>query len=106
MAIKGLAVADFIAEFTCPIYTMEEIEDEDKTLMLPKKQRTNPYGPIWMLHIDGASNKYGSEVGVVLANPNGGKLKYSLSFKFQTSNNEAEYEALQVGISQARKLKA
>nr|GEU60945.1 reverse transcriptase domain-containing protein [Tanacetum cinerariifolium] len=35
----------------------------------------------------------GSGVGLILTNPEGTKFTYALRFKFETSNNEAEYEA-------------
>ncbi|RDY10129.1 hypothetical protein CR513_05404, partial [Mucuna pruriens] len=47
-----------------------------------------------MLSVDGSSNKKGSGVGVILEGPGGVLVEQSLCFNFQTSNNQAEYEAL------------
>nr|KAJ0196707.1 hypothetical protein LSAT_V11C700371330 [Lactuca sativa] len=48
----------------------------------------------WTLYTDGASNKEGSGVGLILTSPIGEEVTYALHFDFHTSNNEAEYEAL------------
>jgi len=52
----------------------------------------------WILHVDGASSKHGSGVGVRLASPTGEILEQSFRLAFPTSNNEAEYEALIAGL--------
>ena len=52
----------------------------------------------------GASNARGASAGVVLTNPDREKLRYALRFEFKASNNEAEYEALIVGLELANKL--
>ena len=54
--------------------------------------------------MDGASNARGAGAGVVLTNPDREKLRYALRFEFKASNNEAEYEALIVGLELANKL--
>ena len=41
---------------------------------------------------------------MILANPDREKLRYALHYGFQASNNEAEYEALIVGLELAQKL--
>ena len=58
------------------------------------------------MHVDGASNARGAGAGVVLTNPDKEKLRYALRFEFKASNNEAEYEALIVGLELANKLGA
>ena len=55
---------------------------------------TNTY----TLHVDGASNEQGSGAGLVLKNPKGVVAEYALRFSFKASNNQAEYEALIVGL--------
>ncbi|RDX87968.1 Gypsy retrotransposon integrase-like protein 1, partial [Mucuna pruriens] len=52
----------------------------------------------WTLSIDGSSNKKGSGVGIILKGPGEALIEQSLWFGFQTSNNQAEYEALLAGI--------
>ena len=57
-----------------------------------------------MLHVDGSSNPKGSGVGIVLEGPNDILIEKFLHFAFKTSNNQAEYEAIIVGLSLAREV--
>ncbi|GJY08323.1 reverse transcriptase domain-containing protein [Tanacetum coccineum] len=50
---------------------------------------------------DGASSSNGSGAGLMLTDPKGKEYTYALRFKFDTMNNEAEYEAL-LGIYAAK----
>ena len=59
---------------------------------------------IWELFVDGASNSKGSGAGIVLVSPEGSILEQAIRLKFSASNNEAEYEALMIGLRTARKL--
>ncbi|KAG7559073.1 Aspartic peptidase domain superfamily [Arabidopsis thaliana x Arabidopsis arenosa] len=52
----------------------------------------------WVLHVDGASSRHGSGVGVRLESPTGEVLEQSFRLAFPASNNEAEYEALIAGL--------
>ena len=78
--VKGQILADFIMEFT-------PTESTAATQLTPDL-------PIWRLSVDGAANAQGSGVGLILTSPNGIDVEYALSFGFQASNNEAEYEAV------------
>ena len=53
----------------------------------------------WMVYIDGATNHRGSGVGLVLISPEKITIKKSLRLGFSATNNEAEYEALLVGMT-------
>jgi len=53
----------------------------------------------WTLYVDGSSNPKGESVGIVLEGPNDVLIEKSLHFAFKTSNNQAEYEAILVGLS-------
>ena len=80
-------MADFIIEYT----GLPESEDKER--------------PVWLLHVDGSSTVGGSGAGLVLRGPQGpseAKISYALKFGFQASNNEAEYEALIVGLKLAK----
>ena len=55
--------------------------------------------------MDGASNKNRAGAGVILVSPEGHRIHNALRFKFDASNNEAEYEALLAGLRKARELK-
>ncbi|GKV02675.1 hypothetical protein SLEP1_g15073 [Rubroshorea leprosula] len=86
--IKGQAVADFLVE--CAPATVKE---------------KAPKYPVWVLFVDGAANVDESGARAVLLRPNGFKSEHALRFKFQTTNNAAEYEALIYGLKLASELK-
>ncbi|GKC36532.1 reverse transcriptase domain-containing protein [Tanacetum coccineum] len=48
----------------------------------------------WKFYIDEALSFDGSSVGLMLIDPKGKEYTYALRFKFETTNNKAEYEAL------------
>ena len=89
-AIKGQVLADFVIEFT----SAEVAENTQAPTDLP----------IWKLSVDGATNAQGSRAGLILTSPEGIDIEYALRFGFQASNNEAEYEAVIVGLSLAHSL--
>ena len=60
----------------------------------------------WVFSVDGSSNQQGSGAGVILERPNGLVIEQALRFAFKASNNQAEYEALIVGILLAQSLLA
>ncbi|XP_024027555.1 uncharacterized protein LOC112093419 [Morus notabilis] len=88
-AIKGQALADFVAEFTG---LPEEVELDDVPLR-------------WKLYVDGSSNENGSGARLVLQTPEGHKITSTIRFEFPASNNEAEYETLLAGLLLAEHLK-
>ena len=53
------------------------------------------------MFFDGSKMINGSGAGVVLVSPRGDKLRYVLQIHFDSSNNEAEYEALLYGLRMA-----
>jgi len=57
-----------------------------------------PEEQMWILYVDGSSNKKGSGAGVVLEGPEGFRVEQALIFQFQTSNNQAKYEVLIAGL--------
>ncbi|XP_061343270.1 uncharacterized protein LOC133289364 [Gastrolobium bilobum] len=87
-AIKSQALADFVRELT-PVQTAE-----------PASLDT------WHVYVDGSSNAKGSRAGVIIENPDGDAIEYSMQMDFDTSNNQAEYEALIAGLLQAQELGA
>lgn len=60
----------------------------------------------WTLYTDSASNREGSGVGLILTSLEGEEVTYTFPFDFHTSNNEAEYEALFVGMRLAKQMGA
>ena len=61
-------------------------------------QRT-PEEDQWTLYVNGSSNSKGADVDIVLEGPNDILMEKSLHFAFRTSTNQAEYEAILVGLS-------
>jgi ribonuclease HI len=52
----------------------------------------------WILWVDGASNVNGGGAGIILEGPDELTVEQFLKFKFKASNNQAEFEALIVGL--------
>ncbi|KAI5339814.1 hypothetical protein L3X38_019086 [Prunus dulcis] len=110
-AMRGQAVADFLSEFTepqAPAATQLITEpnpslSQDQT---PTKNTLDLTQPLWTLFVDGSSNAQGCGAGIVLVSPDKVALEYALRFKFQASNNEAEYEALLAGLRLAKEMDA
>ena len=58
----------------------------------------------WELYVDGAANQQGSGVGLVLVSPEKIIIEKSLRLSFLATNNEAEYEALLMGMIMVQKM--
>nr|GEV53848.1 hypothetical protein [Tanacetum cinerariifolium] len=69
-------------------------DDTPDTLMEDREELPDP----WILFTDGSSCIDGSRAGLIITNPNGMEFTYALRFKFNATNNEAEYEALLAGL--------
>ncbi|XP_028058066.1 uncharacterized protein LOC114261939 [Camellia sinensis] len=97
-AIKRQALADLFAQFPSSDYEPmnEELRGEMHAAMLSKES-------FWTLSFDGvvAGGKCGT--GIVLTSKNAEKLYLSYKLDFHCSNNEAEYEALILGLIAAEK---
>ncbi|GJV83751.1 reverse transcriptase domain-containing protein [Tanacetum coccineum] len=91
-AIKGQILADFIVE-----RPEEESPDE---LMAEPEVLPEP----WTLFTDGSSCVDGSGAGLILINPEGAEFTYAMRFRFEATNNEAEYEALIAGLRIAEQM--
>ena len=84
-AIKAQVLADFIAKFTPT-----------------NDQQNNKGAPQWIVHVDGSSTQHVGGIGIILRSPKGDCLKYASRLQFQVTNNEAEYEALIMGLNLAK----
>ncbi|KAI5337618.1 hypothetical protein L3X38_016889 [Prunus dulcis] len=110
-ATREQAVADFLSEFTEPQASVatQLITEPNPP---PSQDHTASKGtfdltqPLWTLFVDGSSNAQGCGAGLVLISPDKVALEYALRFKFQASNNEAEYEALLAGLRLAKEIDA
>ncbi|GKC44813.1 reverse transcriptase domain-containing protein [Tanacetum coccineum] len=89
-SIKGKILVDFLAE--TPLTENREAKNEEVKRKEPKPENA------WKLFTDGASSSDGSGAGLVVVSPEGKEYTYALRFEFETTNNEAEYEALLAGL--------
>ncbi|GJS15791.1 reverse transcriptase domain-containing protein [Tanacetum coccineum] len=77
---------------------------EDDPLDTPMKDNEELPDP-WVLFTDGSSCIDGSGAGLIITNPEGMKFTYALRFRFNATNNEAEYEALIAGLRIAEQMR-
>ena len=87
-ATKAKVLADFIAKFT----HAGDQRNEDQGAKL------------WIVHMDGSSTPHVGGIGIVLRSPERDHLEYAVHLQFQTTNNEAEYEAILQGLELAKSL--
>lgn len=58
--------------------------------------------PQWSIHTDESSNRQAGGAGIVLHFSKGDEVECMVRLDFPTTNNEAEYEALVVGLDHAK----
>ncbi|XP_074374169.1 uncharacterized protein LOC141714554 [Apium graveolens] len=97
MSIKSQTLDDFVADFSTSQITTAEEEFQ----RVISRVDTKP----WTLYTDGALNLNGTELGLVLKSPYGDMIAHSICCDFKVINNEAEYEALIVGIMTDKDMK-
>ncbi|GJY43968.1 reverse transcriptase domain-containing protein [Tanacetum coccineum] len=90
-SVKGQILADFLVE-----------KPEEASADMSEKEA--PQEP-WTLFTDGSSCIDGLGVGLILTIPEGAEFTYALRFQFTASYNEAEYEALLVGLRIATQMR-
>ena len=81
--MKGQVLADFVAEFS---------PRNEGEMVCHVECRP------WRVFVDGALSAIGAGAGIVIVTPEGIRLEHSFRLGFKASNNEAEYEALLVGL--------
>nr|GEU37751.1 CO dehydrogenase flavoprotein-like, FAD-binding, subdomain 2 [Tanacetum cinerariifolium] len=91
-SVKGQILADFIVE--------RPEDDTPDTSMEDKEELPDP----WILFTDGSSCIDGSGAGLIITNSEGMEFTYVLRFRFNATNNEAEYEAFIAGLRIAGQL--
>ncbi|KAG9447252.1 hypothetical protein H6P81_013380 [Aristolochia fimbriata] len=91
-AIKGQALANFLADHPVPAEweLTEEFPDEEIFLV--------EVLPPWEMYFDGAARRNGAGAGVLFVSPKKDLLPYSLVLTQICSNNEAEYQAIILGL--------
>ena len=73
---------------------------DEKSVGLISAQCASP----WKVYVDGAANQRGSGVGLVLVSLEKITIEKSLRLGFSTTNNEAEYETLLMGMAMVQKM--
>ncbi|GJU67922.1 reverse transcriptase domain-containing protein [Tanacetum coccineum] len=90
--VKEQILADFLVE--------RPKDDPLDTPMEDKEELPDP----WVLFTDGSSCIDGSGAGLIIRNPKGMEFTYALRFRFNATNNEAQYEALIAGLRIAEQI--
>ncbi|KAM2916749.1 hypothetical protein FF1_045626 [Malus domestica] len=96
-AVKGQALADFLAQHPSP-YGFGDTDVE-----IGMVETRNNY---WTMYFDGSSTSSSAGVGVVIHSPNHDRWYFSLKLDFDCTNNQAEYEALIIGLGLLHDLRA
>ncbi|GKA64655.1 reverse transcriptase domain-containing protein [Tanacetum coccineum] len=91
-SVKGQILADFIVE--------RPEDDPSDTPMEDEEELPDP----WILFTDRSSCIDGSGAGLILTSLEGMEFTYALRFRFDATNNEAEYEALIAGLRIAEQM--
>ena len=101
-SIKGQVLIDLVVKFTePPVEELESAENMDEKLVGTISQ----YGLLaWEVYVDEASNQKGSGIGLVLISPKKVIVEKSLRLDFSAMNNEAEYEALLMGMTMVQRM--
>ncbi|XP_040988842.1 uncharacterized protein LOC121236443 [Juglans microcarpa x Juglans regia] len=86
--VKGQDLADFVAEFNG----------------FPAEIMAPPPGQPWTVFVDGSACRVGGGIGVHIVTEAKHEHYYMAMLTFGTTNNEAEYEALILGLSAAKAL--
>ncbi|KAG9453411.1 hypothetical protein H6P81_006315 [Aristolochia fimbriata] len=97
-AIKGQALANFLADHPVPAEWELTEEFPDKQIFLVEVL------PPWEMYFDGAARRNGAGAGVLFVSPKKDLLPYSFVLTQICSNNEAEYKALLLGLGIAVEL--
>ncbi|CAL2247926.1 unnamed protein product [Prunus armeniaca] len=96
-SIKGQALADFLAHHPAQGQE-EELEVEIGMARMEKNY--------WTMYFDGSSTEARSGAEVVIESPQGQRWQFALQIDFKCTNNQAEYEALIIGLEILKEMKA
>ncbi|XP_058198420.1 uncharacterized protein LOC131313941 [Rhododendron vialii] len=96
-AVKGQALADFLCDRPCM-----DIGKESNTGLSAFEISLIP----WTLLFDGSKTQMVSGCGTIIISPQGLRTELSFQFDFPCTNNQAEYEAVVIGLEILRDLEA
>ncbi|XP_017980982.1 PREDICTED: uncharacterized protein LOC108663012 [Theobroma cacao] len=98
-AIKGSAIADFLAKRVEEDYEPMEFEFSNEDLLsICQTSKKKSEKENWKMFFDGASNALRHGIGVVLVSPEGGHYPIIAKLNFYCTNNVAEYETCVMGL--------
>ena len=100
-AIKGSAIADFLADRAIEDYKPINFDFPDKDLMAVSKENEKLEEDPWKMYFDGASNALGHGIGAVLISSRGKYYPFTTRLSFDCTNNATEYEACVLGLHMA-----
>ncbi|OMO87770.1 hypothetical protein COLO4_20580 [Corchorus olitorius] len=95
-AVKGQTIVDFLADHPC-LDLGEEFEDTNflmEVSLIP-----------WILEFDGSSTANSAGARIVITSPDDDYTMMSFHLDFDCTNNQAEYEALIIGLELLREMK-
>ncbi|OMO89508.1 Retrotransposon gag protein [Corchorus capsularis] len=95
--LKGQAIADFLADHPC-IDLGEEFEDAAKVMEIALAP--------WILEFDGSSTTDSAGASIIISSPQDACTMMAFHLDFDCTNNQAEYEALIIGLEMLREMKA
>ncbi|XP_027364342.1 uncharacterized protein LOC113871444 [Abrus precatorius] len=100
-AIKGSALADFLAHQPVNDYQSIQYEFPDENIMALFNEKESSAKDEWVRMFDGASNALGHRIGAILNSPKKQYIPIATILSFDCTNNIAEYEACAMGIQAA-----
>ncbi|XP_004306016.1 PREDICTED: uncharacterized protein LOC101304797 [Fragaria vesca subsp. vesca] len=86
-AVKGQAIADFLAHHPPSELTAFRELEFAAVALAP-----------WTLYFNGSRTDTAAGAGIAIAKPAGDRFSYSFQLDFKCTNNQAEYEALIIGL--------
>ncbi|XP_020209089.1 uncharacterized protein LOC109794032 [Cajanus cajan] len=105
-AIKGSALADYLAHQPIDDYQSMQCEFPDENIMTLFNGERSPQEDKWIMLFDGSSNMLGHGIGSILISPEKQYTPITARLCFYCTNNIAEYEACTLGIQAAIEAKA
>ncbi|XP_022764236.1 uncharacterized protein LOC111309440 [Durio zibethinus] len=108
-AIKGSAIAEFLADRATEEYEPMKLEFPDEDLMtISQLEEGGHVEKCWRMYFDGAANALGHGIGAILISPEERYYPVTARLNFNCTNNIAEYEACVMGLQAAieRRVKA
>ncbi|XP_024155822.1 uncharacterized protein LOC112163797 [Rosa chinensis] len=107
-AVKGQTIADFLAYHPMlDVPTVKELEIATANITRPDLVRILEYAiwyqatislQPWILFFYGSRTETLAGAGIILENPAVDRFSYSFQLEFKCTNNQAEYEALIIGL--------